>query len=264
MEKIFAAFLTIGTVALATSAAAGPVSPRPKKPHVQPAAAVPKGAAPTTISQWTFETNPPADVTSSFGPSVAADAGNGTATEAHTTAGSNWTTPTGNGSAHSLGVDNWNVNDYFKFSLSTVGQTSIFVTFSQTSSSTGPADFKLQYSTNNGINFNLASTYSVSANSGNWSTSSGNFAAGDEFTFNLSSVTALNNNAHVVFLLSDNGTTAAGGGTVAAGGTSRIDDFFVSAGAAEYPAGFVVPEPGTWMLMGFGLLLGVQRLRRKI
>ena len=261
MKQTFATLVLVNLIGLATAGAAGPASTG-KKAHAQstrPATV----AVSTTISQWTFETNPPADISSPTGPSVTADVGNGTATGAHTTGASNWTTPTGNGSANSLSVDNWNVNDYFSFTLSTVGQTGIFVTFSQTSSSTGPAKFDLQYSTDNGINFTSGGSYTVSANSPNWSSNSANFASGDEFTFNLSNVTGLNNNAHVIFHLRDTATTAAGGGTVAAGGTSRVDNFFVSDGGPEYPPGFVVPEPATWMLMGIGLLVGAQRLRRK-
>ena len=267
MKKTFAALLTIGTIA---SALAGPVGPgsRPGTTYAQAppllAPAAPNIVASTTISQWTFETNPPADTTGPTPPPVTADVGSGTATAAHTTGATHWTTPTGNGSANSLSADSWNINDYFSFSLSTVGQTGVFVTFSQTSSSTGPGSFELQYSTNGGTTFSSGGTYTVSANSANWSTSSASFASSDEFTFNLSSMTALNNNAGVIFHLRDAATTAAGGGTVAAGGTSRVDNFFVSSGGPEYPPGFVaVPEPATWMLMGVGLLIGVQRLRRK-
>jgi len=216
------------------------------------------------ISQWTFET-PPADATdSTTGPLVTADFGNGTATGLHGSFLSDWTTPTGNGSANSYSVNTWGVGDYFQFSLSTVGQSNIFVTFSQASSATGPSNFQLQYSTNGGTSFTSAGAYTVSANAGNWSTSSVNFASGDEFTFNLSGVAALNNNANDVFRLVNTSTTAAGGGIVGGPGTSRVDNFFVSSNAPDYPPGFVaVPEPATWMLMGVGLLVAAQRLRRK-
>jgi hypothetical protein len=217
------------------------------------------------IVEWTFETNPPPDAANTTtGPSVSADVGTGTATGQHASFLTDWSTPTGNGSANSLDANTWGVGDYFQFSLSTAGQMNIFVTFSQTSSATGPGTFELQYSSNGGSSFTSAGQYSLSADAANWSANSGSFMSGDEFTFDLSSIAALNNNANDVFRLVDTSTTAAGGGIVGGPGTSRVDNFFVSSNTPVYPPGFVtVPEPATWMLMGVGLLIGAQRFRRK-
>ena len=205
------------------------------------------------ISQWTFESAPPADLNNNTqGPSVAADVGNGTATGVHANANTDWSTPTGNQSANSFSAQTWTANDYWQFSLSTVGFTDIFVTVGQTRSSTGPASWEFQYSSNGGTNFSTLTAYTVPEDS--WST--GSFDSTSEFTFDLTGVTALDNNANVVFRLVNLSSPAAGG-------TSRVDDFYVSAGEPVYPAGFVIPEPATYMLFGIGILIAAHRLRRK-
>ena len=56
--------------------------------------------------------------------------------------------PAGNGSAHSFSSNVWAVGDYYQFQVSTLGQSQIGLVFDQTSSSTGPGNFKVQYSTN--------------------------------------------------------------------------------------------------------------------
>ena len=210
------------------------------------------------ISQWTFETNPPADLTdSATGPSVAADVGNGTATGLHASTATDWTTPAGNGSANALSANNWAVNDYFQFSLSTVSFSNIYVTFSQFGSATGPRDFSLQYSTTGtGGVFSSFQSYTVASTPG---FTTGTYQAGHQYSFNLSGISALNNNANVVFRLVDTSAVAINGGTVSTAGTSRVDDFYVSANDPVF-----VPEPGTYMLLGVGgLLCGQQFLRRK-
>jgi len=182
------------------------------------------------IARWTFEVNTPADLNNSttIGP-ISADEGAGTASGFHASALSDWTTPAGNGSANSLNVDHWSVGDYFQFRVSTVGYTDIGVSWSQTSSSTGPRDFVLQYSTD-GVNFfQFGSPYTVLENGGSpnpsWNSSTASSAY--NYSVDLSSVGALDNAPDVYFRLVDGSTTAAGGGTVGTGGTSRIDDFTV-------------------------------------
>lgn len=207
------------------------------------------------ISQWTFEVNTPADVTdSSNGPTTAVDVGNGSSTGFHADALSDWTTPQGNGSANSFSANRWGIGDYFQFSLSTVGSSNIFVTFSQFSSSTGPQTFSLQYSTTGaGGAFNSAGSYTV----GSVSYTGSSYDSTSVRTFDLSLVTGLNSNPDVVFRLVSSAV-----GTAA--GSSRVDDFFVSANAPEYDPRFVpVPEPATYMLFGTGFLVCVQQFRRR-
>ena len=202
--------------------------------------------AQTVISQWTFETNPPPDLSNSMmGPSVTADVGNGTATGFHASALTDWSTPAGNGSANSYSSNTWAPADYYQFSLSTVGFTGIWVTFSQTSSATGPTSFELQYSTNGGTSFTTFTTYTVGT--AGWNTTTYNPAS--QYVFDLSSITALNENAAIAFRLVNLSSPAAGG-------TSRVDDFYVSQGGP-----IVIPEPATYLLFGIGLLFCAQRFR---
>jgi hypothetical protein len=71
---------------------------------------------------------------------------------------------------------------------------------------------------------------------------------GTVLNFDLSSITAVNNDSVVYFRLIDNNNTAANGGVVGTIGSSRIDDFTIS--GVE-----TVPEPAAWgAISGAGLL----------
>ena len=76
-----------------------------------------------------------------------------------------------------------------------------------------------------------------------------------EYTFDLSTVTALDDQSSVFFRLVDTSTTSANAGTVAGGGTDRVDNFTVTATA--------VPEPSTIALLTLGGAAGLVALRRK-
>jgi autotransporter-associated beta strand protein len=182
-------------------------------------------ADPTVVADFTFETSMPATA----GP-FAAEIGNGSALGFH--AGSTvYSTPAGNGSAHSFSSTAWAIGDYYQFQVSTVGAPNVALNWDQTSSNTGPRDFVLQYSTNGTTFSTFGSQYSVLANNAPnplWSATINH----PEFNFNLdlSSVTAINNQPNVYFRLLDNSTNSAAGGTVAAGGTGRVDNFTVTIG----------------------------------
>jgi len=218
-------------------------------------AVVSSASAQTTIAQWTFETSPPADLTDSATISgILADVGTGTASGVHASASTDWSTPTGNGSANALSANNWTVGDYFEFNLGTVGYSGIGVSFDQTSSGTGPQDFTLQYSTD-GFTFTDFASYVVLANASpnpTWNPTTGSSLY--SYAFDLSAVPVLNNAANVSFRLIDVSTVSAGGGTVGATGTDRVDNFTV----------YAVPEPGGLAAVG-GLMLLVCRnwLRRR-
>ena len=199
------------------------------------------------LSQWTFETSPPADLTDSTTISgIAADFGAGIASGVHAGALSDWTTPVGNGSANSLSVNTWTVGDYFQFQLSTIGFTGIGISFDQTSSGTGPRDFDFAYSTDGSV-FTTFSSYSVLPNgvapNASWNGTISNPAY--SFAFDLSGVSAIDEQASVYFRLINSSTVSASGGIVGAAGTDRVDNFTVYS---------PVPEPSTAALLGLGLL----------
>jgi len=214
-----------------------------------------QNATADTIAHWTFELNTPADLANSTTISgIAADVGNGTASGVHANAASDWTTPAGNGSANSLSVNTWTIADYFQFQVSTIGFTGIGVSFDHTSSSTGPRDFDLRYSTD-GSSFTTFSSYTVIANAlppGAWN---GTTAFSEySYIFNLSSVTAIDNTSTVYFRLVNTSTATPSGGIVAAGGTDRVDNFHVFS---------PVPEPTSAALVVLGGLLSFVVMRRR-
>ena len=216
----------------------------------------------TTIATWNFESPNPADATNFavYPNSIAPASGTGNAGGTHASANADWTTPVGNGSTDSFSVNEWAVGDYFQFGVSTVGFTPIFVSFSETSSNTGPRDFLLQYSST-GIAgpFTTHAAYVVPANAAPNSWSSATPVPAAFFSFDLTGVAALSNNTDVVFRLTDNSTTSANGATVATAGTSRVDNFTVSDEAIAAP----VPEPSVALSLLFGGLAIIAHGRRR-
>lgn len=214
-------------------------------------------ASAQTLAKWTFELNTPADVSNAATlTAIPADIGTGTASGIHATNATDWSTPSGNGSANSLSANEWLVGDYFQFSLSTVGYTGLKVSWAQVSSSTGPGEFKLAYQVNGG-GFTDYANYTVLPNQagapglGTWSSVTEN--VGYNYSFDLSALTAVDNAAAVDFrLIMVSTADATPPGTVANTGTSRVDNFEVA----------VVPEPSSFALVGFGVLALVARRRK--
>jgi hypothetical protein len=196
-----------------------------------------------TIVQWDFEgsTTPPDLTDSATSPSATASLGTGTAIGVHASAATDWSTPAGNGSANSFSSNTWAVGDYYQFSFSTSGFTDLLVSVDQIGSSTGPRDFSLSYSTD-GVSFTPFASYSLVATP-SWS--SATYQPVHTYSFDLSAVSLLDDQASVVIRLSNISTTSISGGTVAAGGTGRVDNFTVMATP--------VPEPGALALMLAGL-----------
>ena len=210
-----------------------------------------KGAV---VVRWTFEApNVPPDTTGTTTTNLGPAVGSGTASGVHASAATAYTTPSGNGSAESLSSNNWAVGDYYQFTFETVGYTDLSLTFDAMSSNTGPRDFKVAYSVD-GTNFTdvPGGTYSVANSS--FSSLTEQTTTPPRFTFDLSAIDALEEQASVTLRLIDAGTTAVNGGTVATGGTSRVDNVTITS---------PVPEPasvGLVVAAGFGL--GFRRRRR--
>jgi hypothetical protein len=200
-----------------------------------------------TIAQWTYETADPPDITNNaVGPVTPADVGVGTATSLHARTQTDWSNPAGNGADHgvngglrSQSANEWTVGDYFQFQVSTLLYNDIMLAWDQTRSGTGPAGFKLQYSTD-GVNFTDDLTYTVLensvANGGAWSaTPPGTYLPNYHVGADLSAIPGLENQPVVYFRLT---ATAIGSST---NGTNRVDNFRVT--------GILVPEPGTAVLI---------------
>lgn len=213
------------------------------------------GAQAAIIATWTFESSIPATA-GPFAPEVGA----GQALGFHASTSTIYSNPVGNGSAESFSSDRWAVGDYYQFSVSTTGFTGVQLSWDQTSSNTGPRDFKLAYSTN-GTTFTDFISYAVLANAAPNTVWNGT-TANSLYTFanNLSSITALDNQSSIFFRLINTSTVSANGGVVATTGTDRVDNFSITA----TPAAPVPLPPSVWM-MGAGLaaIAGVVRRRRK-
>ena len=197
------------------------------------------------ITQWTFETSIP----TTSGP-LTPEVGTGSAIS---NTGGTFSNPAGNGTAESWSSTAWDVGDYFQFQTSTTGFEDVIVSFDQTGSNTGPRDFQLSYSTDGTTFTNFGSVYSLIVSNWNGTT----VFPGHSFSFDLSSIPALDNVPNAYFRLSVASTTSINGTTVASGGTGRIDTFTVNGTAA-------VPEPGTIALSALaGLGFLGYSLRRK-
>ena len=210
-----------------------------------------------TIANWTFESSFTSfnGITNISTSGLAAETGSGTASGWHASP-ANWSSPAGNGSSHSFSVNTWAQGDYFQFQVNSTGFTDILVSYDQTRSSTGPGTFTFSYGTD-GVNFTPFSVdYTVLPNAtvvgppatAPWSATTARQSV-YTFTFDLSSISTINNSPTVFFRVTDDTATGAAGGTV------RIDNFLVSATA--------VPEPSILALGLIGGFAGLVAFRRK-
>ena len=182
------------------------------------------------IARWTFEAgtsgNPPS-ATGTTIDNVSPASGSGVASGFHASSATVWDNPAGNGTLESMSSNNWAIGDYYQFRFSTVGMQDVTLSFEQVSSTSGPRDFQLQYSTDGDAFTNFGTPYAVRANTNPaWSTLQSSFQ--DNFSFNLSSVQALNDQANVYLRLVVASNVSTTGGVLGSGGTSRLDNVIVS------------------------------------
>lgn len=178
-------------------------------------------SAPTTAGPFAAETN---NTGFTMGAMALGAAGGATPT---------YSSPAGNGSAHSFSANGFAVGGYYQFSINSTNFAGLSVSYDQGGSGTGPRDFVFQYSTNGG------STFTTLAGSA-YQLANVNFVPGTvnpafTHTFDLSSITGLDSNANDVFRITVADNVSISGGTIAAAGTDRIDNFTLS----------TVPEPST-------------------
>jgi len=216
-----------------------------------------------TVTQWTFETSIPGGGSGITGTSItglSAEVGTGTASGLHASALTLYSNPAGNGSNESFSANTWAIGDYYQFSSATTGFEDVTLSWAQTSSSTGPGEFKLAYQVNGGgftdfLNYTVLPNQVAAPGLGTWNNATE--ITGYNVSADFSALTALDNAASIDFRLimrSTNDSTPPG--TVAVAGTSRVDNFTINATA--------VPEPTTAvaLLGGLGMLLGLRRTRR--
>ncbi len=200
----------------------------------------------TTLATWTFEsitTSTASGTTLSITTGTPiADAGVLTAGSAvsafHTSSSTVYSNPGGNGSTKALSSNNWAVGDYYQFKVATTGYSGIKASWDQTGSNTGPAPFKIQYSTTAGgasgysdiMSYTLPNRLPSATGAVTWSSTTPIALDSTTFRADLSANSAVNNKSEVYFRLVCTAATAIGSGsTFGSGGTGRIDNFTVTA-----------------------------------
>lgn len=214
-------------------------------------------ASAATIAKWTFEGILPSNVTAATISSLAAEIGTGTASGVHASSATVWSSPAGNGSADSFSSNTWATGDYLQFTASTVGFTGITVSWDQTKSSTGPASFKIAYSTN-GTDFTEHASYTVVGGStgsitySDTTTSSGwsgtKTATNTSYTHSFPAAHSLSGATNVYFRLISQTTPASTG-------TGRVDNFEIS--------GTAIPETASFTALAGLSALGFCASRRR-
>lgn len=211
-------------------------------------AAVSSATAQVTLAEWTFETSAPASIgphTAEAGINAASSFARGSNVAAGTRT---FSSPAGNGSLRSFSGNGWATGDFYEFTTNTLGYQSITLTWDQTRSNTGPADFAVRVSTDNFATFTtLVSAYTVLVNGApnlSWGTTAGYQAV---YTFApVAAGAGADNQANVAFRLVANVGAASGG-------TNRVDNVKIQ--------GTLIPAPGALALVGLGGLVAARRRR---
>ena len=203
----------------------------------------------TTLADWTFETNRSRGFVGAgqWATNIAAEIGSGTASAWHAASASKTDGP-GNGSVYAFGFTNgWSVGDCYQFATRTTGYKNLSISFDETATSGASSAFSVQYSTDGASFHSFGGDFLLSA--GSW----------HSFSYDLSSVSSLNDSSVVYLRLVDDSNQSIAGDTVSSYGYSGVwvDNVIISAQ--------VVPEPSMAGLALVGMLgwACVQILRKK-
>ena len=163
----------------------------------------------------------------------------------HADAATQWYNNVGNGSSAAVNSNRWAIGDYYQASLSTTGYTDISLNFDMTRSASGPANFKIDISTNGGSSWSTIGTVAVLQNGAapNASWTSASYSAA--YTTVITGITAAADQASL--LIRWIATSAAS----STGGTARIDNVQIQ--------GNLVPAPGAAALVGLAGLMARRR-----
>ncbi|MBJ7259078.1 MAG: DNA/RNA non-specific endonuclease [Chthoniobacterales bacterium] len=198
------------------------------------------GGTTNTLARWTFESfssGTTGTTLAAYSPEAGVQTNSAALSGLHASASTAYTNFAGNGSTKGLSANNWSTNDYFQFKVNMAGYQDLKMRFDQTGSGTGPAQFRVAYSTN-GISFASFTNYDVPKNGTStisWSTSSSN--ALSTVLLDMSAIADLNNSSDVYLRILPRSTVSLTNGTVGTGGTSRIDNVIVEATTVGAPAG---------------------------
>jgi hypothetical protein len=170
------------------------------------------------IAKWSFPT-PITVPTSGVYTYGAADSGaNATGSSlkgVHAAAATAWSTPAGQTGSPDLAFssNNWATNDYYEASASTLNFSGVTLEWAQYRSGTGPADFRVDMSTDGGASFTtVLNTYTLTAAS-SWASKS------------IASIPNAGNKDSVIFRFIDIAATGA------SGGANRIDNVLIRSDA---------------------------------
>jgi MYXO-CTERM domain-containing protein len=167
-----------------------------------------------------------------------------------------YTAPAGNGSAYSFSSNVWKAGDWYQVAFSTVGYTDVSFSFDMTRSSTGPATWIIEMSSNGGTSFStLVATYTpiVAGATGSGTTAWNSGTNQSVFTTTLSLGASADNTGGMIVRIRALVDSVNSSGTYQAGGTARVDNLMIN--------GTAVPAPGALALLGVAGLVGSRRRR---
>jgi hypothetical protein len=164
----------------------------------------------------------------------------------HSVAAALYTSPTGNGSQYSFSSNNWSPGDYYQVALPTTGVSNLQVSWDQARSSTGPAAFTLEMSTD-GTTFTQLTSYTVLQSGGGGAPGTWSSTISNPLYTNTFALPETANNQASLYLRFTNNEAAVSSSS----GSNRIDNIAVN----------VVPEPSTVTVAAMGLAVGGMLLR---